>query len=179
MGTHPGAGISNSRYTAYEKFPNREGFSNSTSAWLDTFPSDWPEAEYLPLESGPVALLRGLAAAGLPADSNILALSAILTATKSRGNMTITSASILDQPVISPNWLLEPEDLEMAYAAFQRIRTIASNCSIVQAEIFPGQNVTTEAQIKTWLQREMELLYHGATTCTSAELLNAWFWSCC
>jgi choline dehydrogenase len=42
--------------------------------------------------------------------------------TKSRGNMTISSNSILDPPLISPNWLQEDEDVEQAYAAFLRLR---------------------------------------------------------
>ncbi|RYP51425.1 hypothetical protein DL768_003211 [Monosporascus sp. mg162] len=41
---------------------------------------------------------------------------------KSKGNMTISSANMLDSPVISPNWYEDEADVEMAYAAFQRLR---------------------------------------------------------
>ena len=145
---------------AFEKYPDylRTNFSQSTLDFLDTFPSDWPEAEYLPL-----------AYAAFPANvsstDNYLLLGSALLSTSSCGNMTITSADSLDPPIISPNWLLDDGDAEQAVAALLRIREIAAASSIVESEYQPGANVSTKAEILDWLRNNMDLIYHGASTC--------------
>ncbi|MCJ1356957.1 MAG: hypothetical protein MMC33_006953 [Icmadophila ericetorum] len=158
-----GAGLA----VGYEKFPKqyRSQFSNSTLAWLDTFPSDWPEVEYITLENIPITLFESLLGTIGPAD-NFFLVNAVLLATKSRGNMTITSADTLDKPVISPNWLIDGAvDLEQAYASFMRIREIVSNCSIIEAEVFPGPSTNTTDAIISYLQENMNHLFHGTGTC--------------
>ena len=62
-----------------------------------------------------------------------------LTAPFSRGNITITSTDTNDNPVVSPNWLLDPRDQEMAVAAFKRARQVMTQkviASVVGAEAF-------------------------------------------
>ncbi len=148
---------------AFEKYPAhlRNNFSKSTLDFLDTLPSDWPEAEFLPL-----------AYAAIPADvsstDNYLLLGSALLSTSSRGNMTITSANTLDPPIISPNWLLDPGDAEQAVAALLRIREIAAASGIVESEYQPGANVSTHAEILDWLRNNMNLIYHAASTCKSS-----------
>ncbi|KAL5040983.1 hypothetical protein BDW71DRAFT_212564 [Aspergillus fruticulosus] len=89
--------------------------------------------------------------------STRLLLNAVLLSTKSRGNMTITSAYTLDQLVISPNWLEEGDvDLERAYTAFQRMREIGGNYSIGQAAVYPGANTTTKDDIISYLRQKNE-----------------------
>ena len=96
---------------------------------------------------------------------NYLLIGAALFSTSSRGNMTIRSADTLDPPVISPNWLLDEGDREQAVATLLRIRDFASASSIVESEFQPGANVSTRAEILDWLQNNMNLIYHGASTC--------------
>ncbi|KAL5002998.1 hypothetical protein BDV10DRAFT_181214 [Aspergillus recurvatus] len=90
--------------------PYRSDFSNSTLEWLDSFPSDWPEVEYIALEDIPITLFQELPGSIVPV-MNFLLLNAVLLSTKSRGNMAITNADALDQPVISPNSLQGDVDL--------------------------------------------------------------------
>ncbi|KAL8718486.1 MAG: hypothetical protein Q9225_004387 [Loekoesia sp. 1 TL-2023] len=145
---------------AFEKFPTnlRKNFSNSTRAFLDTFPSDWPEAEYLDL-------VYAAFPDNISSTDNYLLIGAALLSTSSRGNMTIRSADTLDQPVISPNWLLDKSDQEQAIAAFLRIREIATASGIVESEYQPGANVRSRADILDWLKNNMSPIYHAASSC--------------
>lgn len=145
---------------AFEKYPAhlRRSFSNSTLAFLDTFPSDWPEAEYLPLAYATIP-------ANVSSTDNYLLLGSALLSTSSRGNMTITSADTLDPPLISPNWLLDEGDAEQAVAALRRIREIAAASGIVESEYVPGANVSSYDEILDWLRNNMDLIYHASSTC--------------
>lgn len=131
--------------------------------------------EYLPLENVPITFLESQVGSIGPAD-NFMVLDAILLSTQSKGNMTITSADILDQPVISPNWLLNGNvDLEQAIAAFKRVREIAANCDIIEAEIFPGPSVNTTDAIVSFLRENMTHLFHGTSTCKYKHLAGSVF----
>lgn len=145
---------------AFEKFPQfyHQQFSNKTRQFLDTFPDDWPEVNYLSLEYGDNPTDLG-------PDDNYITLGSALSTTSSRGNITIKSADMADGPVISPNWLLDQGDQEQAIAALQRIREITFNSTIVQSEYRPGSNVTSREDILEWLKENMSLIYHGASTC--------------
>jgi len=152
--------IGGAEATAFEKFPsqNRRSFSNSTLSFLSTFPSDWPEAGYLPLAYAATP-------ANISATDNYLLLGSTLLSTSSRGNMTIRSADTLEPPVISPNWLMDKGDQEQAVAAFQRLRDIAAASGIVESEYQPGANVSTNAEILEWLKENMDLIFHSSSTC--------------
>ncbi|EAU36858.1 predicted protein [Aspergillus terreus NIH2624] len=145
---------------AFEKFPAsyRQEFSQSTRDFLDTFPSDWPEVNYLSLEYGSYP-------SDLGPNDNYLTIGSALLTTSAQGNLTIQSADIADPPIISPNWLLDQGDQEQAIAALQRIREIAFNSTIVEEEYLPGPNVTTRAEILDWLKNNMSLIYHATSSC--------------
>lgn len=145
---------------AYEKFPNseRQYFRNTTLDYLKKFPEDWPEAYYLALEYASAPSNIG------PTD-NYLSIGAALCATASVGNMTISSADISDPPIISPNWLLDERDQDQAVAALERVRAIAFNSTMVIEEYQPGSNVTTRAEILTWLKENGALIYHATSSC--------------
>lgn len=145
---------------AFEKFPEsyRQEFSQSTRDFLDTFPRDWPEVNYLSLEYGSYP-------SDLGPNDNYLTIGSALLTTSARGNLTIQSANIADPPIISPNWLLDEGDQEQAIAALQRIREIAFNSTIVEEEYLPGPNVTTRSEILEWLKNNMSLIYHATSSC--------------
>ncbi|ORY03483.1 hypothetical protein BCR34DRAFT_591563 [Clohesyomyces aquaticus] len=157
----PLSGFGTGQGIAFEKFPDRlrKNFSNSTLAHLASFPSDWPEAEYLGLANAPVT--------GVPVtlQDNFMVFSAVLLATQSQGNMTITSNNILDPPVINPNWFTKEADLEQAYAAFLRCREIASKWNTVVAEVLPGPQVQNKTEIMAYIQEHSGMIFHGTSTC--------------
>ncbi|XXH00675.1 hypothetical protein Hte_007025 [Hypoxylon texense] len=146
---------------AFEKIPDeyRRDYSNSTLAGLASFPADWPEVEWAPYEAGfpPTGEVGP--------DDYYLSISGVMLAALARGNVTITSADMLDPPVVNPNWLGVEGDAEQAYAIVQRMREIASYASIVEQEILPGPNVTGKDATIRWLRDNMGYIFHGASTC--------------
>ena len=70
-------------------------------------------------------------------------------------------------PIISPNWLSDPRDQDIAVAAFRRGRQLFSTNAIkpvVQAEAFPGTNVTTHLQILETVKQSVNSVYNAAGT---------------
>ncbi|KAM0800662.1 hypothetical protein BDR22DRAFT_963041 [Usnea florida] len=155
------SGVGTGLAVGFEKYLSayRSQFSNSTQAWLNNFPSDWPEVEYVSLKNIPISQLKALLGTIEPTE-NFLSFNGVLLSTQSRGNVTITSTDTLDQPKISPNWLANGSvDLEQAVAAFRRMRGIFSKCSIVTAEAFPGPTVNTTEEIVSFMRENMNHLY--------------------
>ena len=153
----------------FEKIPLslRATLSNSTQAGLAQFPADWPELEltWLDAYSGYQKDLL----LGSPQDGkNYGTTNALLVAPFSRGNVTINSTDTADMPIISPNYLLDPRDREVAVAGFKRARQVAQTNAIqsivIGDEALPGSNVTTDAQILEFITQSASTLYHAAAT---------------
>lgn len=146
--------------TGYEITPQavRDSIlSNATQALMDSFPADWPDHNFLGLESSAVP-------EDLGPDDYYLLVGSTLYKSAARGNMTIRSADTFDAPVINPNWLGDERDVEMAVASFVRLREIMLNSTVVEAPWNPGPEVQTRAEIEAWIRDNMSLTYHGACT---------------
>jgi choline dehydrogenase-like flavoprotein len=140
--------------------------SESTFQSLNaSFPADWPNLQYLILD----------AYFGTGNDSNpttgdgkqYVAASVGLVSTFSRGNVSISSSDTSVNPVISPNWLLDPRDQELAIAAFRRGRQlfqVDEVRSIVVAEAYPGDQVQTDEQIMNVIRESANPVYNAAGT---------------
>lgn len=131
----------------------------------DNFPNDWPDIEYLVLDSY----------FGTGSDSSIIAgsgrqyvaASVGLVATFSRGNVTINSTDTAINPIVDPNWLSDPRDQDIAIAAFRRGRQLFSTKAIrpiVRSEAFPGLNTTTDSQILEIVKTSANSVYNAAGT---------------
>nr|XP_036576779.1 uncharacterized protein CTRU02_13335 [Colletotrichum truncatum]KAF6783572.1 hypothetical protein CTRU02_13335 [Colletotrichum truncatum] len=156
----PLSSIGATQAVGYEKIPSdvRNRFlSNATQELLDSYPSDWPDINFLGLESSAVPEEIG-------PNEYYLLIGSTLYSTAARGNVTIKSADTLDAPIINPNWLGDERDLEMAVAAFTRLREIALNSTIVESAWSPGPEVKTKEDIINWIKNNMSLTYHGACT---------------
>ncbi|USP75497.1 Cyclase atC [Curvularia clavata] len=148
-------------YLSFEKLPRkyRAGLSPRTASLLNQFPKDWPEIEYI--------------ASGFPSGSSdystIGSVSATLPTPSSRGNVTISSASILDQPIINLGWLTDPADGEILVAAFKRVREVWSSRAIanfvVGPEIAPGTAVSSDADILKFIKETAQQIWHASSTC--------------
>lgn len=141
--------------------------SNTTFASLqETFPEDWPHIEYLVLDA-----YFGVgtdSSKGLSDDKQYVAGSVGLVATFSRGNVSIKSPDTAIDPVISPNWLTDPRDQDVAIAAFRRGRDLFSTNAIrpiVNSEAYPGTNVTTNEEILEIIKASANSVYNAAGTC--------------
>lgn len=146
---------------AFEKLPAsyRANLSSRAIADLAEFPDDWPEIEYL-LEGVEALSLRSAA------NKSYATISMMMQATTSRGNMTISSASNLDAPIIQPNWLLNETDREVAVLAIRRAREAFQAIPIlIGDEIFPGPNVTSDADLLAVIEQNLVPTHHGTASC--------------
>ncbi|KAL4820400.1 putative choline dehydrogenase [Aspergillus spinulosporus] len=156
-------------YAAFERLPPdfRGGLSAETEQATASLPSDWPEIQYglFPAYAGnfynPYI--------GGPTDGNYVTLLAILMSPQSRGNVSLSSPSMRDPPLINPAWLTHSADLELAVAAFKRLRSIfrapALEGVLIGDEYYPGSNVTTDEQIVGHLRDAVYTMSHAAGTC--------------
>lgn len=161
--------VSGTGVVGFERLPAeiRNGLSESTQRALnDAFPSDWPDLEFLPASG----LFRNQSNFQTedPVDGyNYATIATALVAPLSRGNITITSASMSDPPVINPNWLTHPADAEVAVAAFQRQRAVwkQMNNITIGPEYYPGPSVQSDADILRVVRQSLAPIWHAAATC--------------
>lgn len=153
--------LADSVLKAFEKLPTNATSARTRSALDTTFGEDWPDIELFSFDFNLI---------GTVTDSrNYVSSWAGLVAPFSRGNVTINSTDTSDNPIISPNWLLDPRDQEVAIAGFKRAREILQTGSIRPiidgAEAFPGLNVTTDQQILAVIMQSAASIAHAACTC--------------
>ncbi|KAL7626078.1 hypothetical protein AAE478_002848 [Parahypoxylon ruwenzoriense] len=155
---------------AWEKIPepHRSNMQNSSLEALAAYPADWPEVEYISLSAyiGMQADSRN----GDPKDGyNYATLAISIVAPRSRGTITITSPDVSVDPAINPNFLVDRTDADVAVAGLKRAREFWQSDAMrdfcVGEEIFPGTNVTTDAEIEDIIRRSYNTIYHGACTC--------------
>lgn len=154
-------------YIGFEKLP-RSSISETARLALDaSFPSDWPEMEYL-VENGFDGYNRDYANADPKDGFNYGTISAAGSASFSVGSISIRSACMRDVPVINPNYLTHPIDIEMAVAAFKRVRIIWESMPglTIGEEYFPAyRNVSTDEEILQHIRESSIQLWHAAATC--------------
>ena len=160
----PGVGV-----LGFERLPPelRNTLSVATQNALDdSFPADWPDLEFLP--AGAVLGNQSNFANLDPRDGyNYASIATALVAPLSRGNITINSTSMSDPPLINPNWLTDPADIELSIAAFKRQRQVwakLSNLTIGQEQI-PGPTVESDADILHFIRENLAPVWHAAATC--------------
>jgi choline dehydrogenase len=151
---------------AWEKVPRRL-LSNKTATALSTAPDDWPDLEYLANAIYP----------GIPPDSDDYAsVTVVLVNTFSQGTVSISSASMLDQPVINIAFLTDIRDQEVAIAAVRRAREIFAHSSldsvVIGPEVAPGNDVTTDEQIIKYIQASGRTISHASGTCKMGKKEN-------
>ena len=87
---------------------------------------------------------------------------------QSRGNVSLRSANPLDPPAIRANYLSTDSDLRTMIAGVRLARRIANTRAFDSyrgAEIHPGANATSDADLAEFLRNEVETLYHPVGTC--------------
>jgi len=87
---------------------------------------------------------------------------------KSRGRIGLTSPDPLDDPLIDPGYLSDPEDIETMVAAVKIGRQILSAPSMAafsKIELVPGPSVQSRADIVADIRRRAETIYHPVGTC--------------
>ena len=154
-------------YLGFEKLPQGSISERARSALDVSYPSDWPDMEYL-VENGFDGYNRDYANADPVDGFNYGTISAAGCASFSVGNISIRGASLWDAPVINPNYLTHPIDTEMAIAGFKRVRKIWESMPglTIGEEYFPSyKNVTSDEEILQHIRESSIQLWHAAATC--------------
>ena len=89
---------------------------------------------------------------------------------RSRGRLSLLSASVGDKPLIEPRYLSDPDgfDLEVMVEAVRLSREILAQPAFApyrREEILPGADVRGEAAIVEFIRRKAESIYHPVGTC--------------
>lgn len=159
---------------AWEKLSGKQlkQLSSETQCRLsDSFPSDWPEVEYITLDAY-MGNNQNYITGSPQTPYMYVSPAASLVSPFSRGNLTIASASMEDDPIINPNWLTDPADQELAIYAVKRIREMVDTNImqkvIVGSEVYPGRDkVSTDAEILNFVRDNGIQIFHAAATCMS------------
>ncbi|MDL2400914.1 GMC family oxidoreductase [Rhizobium mayense] len=86
----------------------------------------------------------------------------------SRGHIEIGSPDIKASPVIEPNYLATPEDMQSMLAGVRLIRRIAEQPAmkaIIVDEMQPGQNVQNEQDLIADIRARSGSVFHATCTC--------------
>ncbi|ROV97804.1 hypothetical protein VPNG_08655 [Cytospora leucostoma] len=157
-------------FDGYEKLPQglRTSFAPAMLAELARLPADWPVMQYLTLPTY-VGNFE-TASTGSPQDGYMYAtLLATLIAPSSRGNISISSPHMADQPLINPNRITTQHDIDVAIRGFKRLRQILTSRAITNVtigpEYYPGSQVQTDKQIYRQIQDSFNTMYHAASSC--------------
>ncbi|KUJ17548.1 glucose-methanol-choline oxidoreductase [Mollisia scopiformis] len=159
--TNPGSEVIGWDKVSTKKFSN---LSLSTIASLaESFPPDWPEVEFVANGVDSLVMSYGRHSPAQP----IGTVFSILT-TFSRGNVTISSDSMDNPPLINPGWYSDPRDREIGIASFRYIRALEATESLkellVDGELVPGDSVQTDEEIWEYIQKGTTSLSHASCT---------------
>ena len=86
----------------------------------------------------------------------------------STGRITLASSDPLAHPRIEPNYLSDPADLPVLREGVKRLREIFRQRAFDPwrgAELSPGPNVQTDAEIDQWIRANADTVYHPTSTC--------------
>lgn len=157
-------------FIAWEKIPDnlRNSFSGSSLAELSTFPSDWPEVEYISM-GGSLGYQQNFIRDAPNDGYNYATVSTALITPLSRGTIDISSADMADPPVINPNWLTHPADQQVLIAGYKRVRQMFNSSAmkpiLMGSEYFPGEKIQTDEEILNIIKQTVSTVYHAAATC--------------
>ncbi|MCI0749786.1 MAG: choline dehydrogenase [Nevskiales bacterium] len=87
---------------------------------------------------------------------------------KSRGWLGLESADPLVPPRLQPNYCDDPEDLDRLVRALKKAREILAQSAFDphrMLELDPGPEVQTDDEIRAWIRRHAETIYHPVGTC--------------
>jgi len=91
-----------------------------------------------------------------------------LVRVKSRGHIKLRSADPLAYPIIQPNYLEQEEDMDIFVKGVKLARKIAHSPAFdpYRGEEFePGAHIQSDEEIRDYLRRKVQSLYHPVGTC--------------
>ncbi|WP_442113831.1 GMC family oxidoreductase [Pseudomonas sp. NUPR-001] len=86
----------------------------------------------------------------------------------SRGRVGLRSSDPLAPPLIDPNYLSHPRDLQRLVLGIKMMRKIATQPGLAvhnECEVNPGPHVQSDEQIENWVRQNVETAYHPVGSC--------------
>jgi choline dehydrogenase len=86
----------------------------------------------------------------------------------SRGELTLKDGNHLSKPLMNPNYLSDPRDMESFVNGVKIGREIMMNSHAAKyfdVEMSPGPKVQSDEEIREFIRRKAETLYHPVGTC--------------
>lgn len=86
----------------------------------------------------------------------------------SRGTVKASSNSTFDMPDATPAYLANPLDIALLKEGLtfaRRVWATDAVASLSPVEVSPGANVTSDADIESWIRNNIATLYHPAGSC--------------
>lgn len=96
------------------------------------------------------------------------ALVASVVAPDSRGTVRLAAADVRHAPLVDPGFLRDSRDLDRLEAGLLMIREIAAGSAfdhVRMAEMWPGPDVLTSADVRSYIRHSVSSYYHPAGTC--------------
>ena len=87
---------------------------------------------------------------------------------ESRGRITLASNDPFDDPAIDPRYLTDDRDMEVLLAGLKEAREIANASALDEyrgEEIWPGEDVQTDAELREHIRETCHTVYHPVGTC--------------
>jgi choline dehydrogenase len=87
---------------------------------------------------------------------------------ESRGRITLASDDPFDDPVIDPRYLTDDRDMAVLLAGLKEAREIATASALDEyrgEEIWPGEDVQTDAELREHIRETCHTVYHPVGTC--------------
>lgn len=87
---------------------------------------------------------------------------------RSRGSVTLGGANPHDAPLIDPNYIADPYDLEMTVRGLKMMRDIMRQSALapfIEKEHYPGDHVTSEQDHIDYVRQHGRTSYHPVGTC--------------
>jgi choline dehydrogenase len=91
---------------------------------------------------------------------------------RSRGQVTLKSANPADKPLMTFNYLQDPQDLRELVNGVKKARELISQPSFDELrgiEMIPGPEVKSDSDIEKWVREAAETDYHPSCTCAMGQ----------
>ncbi|KAL4887848.1 hypothetical protein BDV59DRAFT_196940 [Aspergillus ambiguus] len=146
---------------------SRSSLSSGLQFELQKLPQDWPDLEYV-VENGFDGDNKDYAVSDPQDGYQYGTISASLMSSFSRGNISLDSSNQTNLPLLHTGILEHPWDMEMAVAAFKRLRKLwgAMSGVTIGDEFFPGKQVASNDDIEEYIRKTASLLWHAVGTCS-------------
>ncbi|OTA66822.1 GMC oxidoreductase [Hypoxylon sp. EC38] len=126
-------------------------------------------------------LLYEYASAGMlptPDNSNAVSAFAALIQPEASGSVRLNTSDWRDEPLLDPNYFGSESDMAIALYGYKRILAMMRSDtmrSVNVNEIYPGSNITSDADIKAALTQAAVTFHHVVGTCSLGKVLDQSF----